>query len=60
MASWEKFKDEQKSLSLGLTRRQFLPLLGATAVATAAPVYCIRRKAGHLGNHPTRWRDSFT
>ena len=37
MASSEKFKDDQKSLSSGLTRRQFLPLLGATAVAAAAP-----------------------
>src|SRR5262245_61388980 len=37
MASLEKSKDDQKSLSPGLTRRQFLPLLGATAVATATP-----------------------
>ena len=37
MASSETFKDDQKSLSPGLTRRQFLPLLGATAVAAAAP-----------------------
>ena len=37
MASSEKFKDDQKSLSSGLTRRQFLPLLGATAVAAATP-----------------------
>ena len=37
MASLEKPKDDQKSLSSGLTRRQFLPLLGATAVATATP-----------------------
>jgi 6-phosphogluconolactonase len=37
MASSEKFKDDQKSLSSGLTRRQFLPLLGATAMAAAAP-----------------------
>ena len=37
MASSEKSKDDQKSLSSGLTRRQFLPLLGATAIAAAAP-----------------------
>jgi 6-phosphogluconolactonase len=37
MASLEKSKDDQKSLSSGLTRRQFLPLLGATAVAAATP-----------------------
>src|SRR5262250_3890122 len=37
MASLEKSKDDQKSLSFGLTRRQFLPLLGATAVAAATP-----------------------
>ena len=37
MASSEKFNDDQKSPSPGLTRRQFLPLLGATAVAAAAP-----------------------
>ena len=37
MASLEKSKDDQKSLSSGLTRRQFLPLLGATAIAAAAP-----------------------
>jgi 6-phosphogluconolactonase len=37
MASSEKFKDDQKSLSSGLSRRQFLPLLGATAIAAAAP-----------------------
>ena len=37
MATLEKSKDDQKSLSYGLTRRQFLPLLGATAVAAAAP-----------------------
>src|SRR5262244_428525 len=37
MASLEKSKDDQKSLSSGLTRRQFIPLLGATAVAAATP-----------------------
>src|SRR5438105_2129458 len=37
MASSEKFNDDQGSLSSGLTRRQFLPLLGATAIAAAAP-----------------------
>ena len=37
MASLEKSKDDQKSPSSSLTRRQFLPLLGATAVATATP-----------------------
>jgi len=37
MASLEKSNDDQKSLSSGLTRRQFLPLLGATAVAAATP-----------------------
>ena len=38
MASSEKSKHDQKSLSSGLTRRQFLPLLGATAaLATVAP-----------------------
>src|SRR5262245_58871815 len=37
MASLEKSRDDQKALSSGLTRRQFLPLLGATAVATATP-----------------------
>src|SRR5215475_8095854 len=37
MASMEKSKDDPKSLSSGLTRRQFLPLLGATAVAAATP-----------------------
>jgi len=37
MASSEKFADDRKSLSTGLTRRQFLPLLGATAIAAAAP-----------------------
>ena len=37
MASSEKFKDDQQSPSSGMTRRQFLPLLGATAVTAAAP-----------------------
>src|SRR5437016_403477 len=37
MASSEKFRDDQPSLSSGLTRRQFLPLLGATALVSAAP-----------------------
>jgi 6-phosphogluconolactonase len=37
MASLEKSKDDQKSPSSGLTRRQFLPLLGATAVAATTP-----------------------
>ena len=37
MASSEKFKDDQKSPSSGLTRRQFLPLLGASAIAAATP-----------------------
>ena len=37
MASSEKFKCDQQSQSSGLTRRQFLPLLGTTAVAAAAP-----------------------
>ena len=37
MTSLEKSKDDQKSLSSSLTRRQFLPLLGATAVAAATP-----------------------
>ncbi len=37
MGSSEKIKDDQKSLSASLTRRQFLPMLGATAVAAAAP-----------------------
>src|SRR3984893_15890786 len=38
MASSEKSKHDQKSLSSGLTRRQFLPLLGATAaLATVTP-----------------------
>ena len=38
MASSEQFKDDQKSPSSGLTRRQFLPLLGASvALATVAP-----------------------
>ena len=37
MASSENFKDDQISLSPGMTRRQFLPLLGATAVVAAAP-----------------------
>jgi len=37
MASSEKFKDDQQSPSSGMTRRQFLPLLGATAVTVAAP-----------------------
>jgi 6-phosphogluconolactonase len=37
MASSEKFKEDQKSLPSGLTRRQFLPLVGATAIAAAAP-----------------------
>src|SRR5438477_12269485 len=37
MASSEQFKSDQKSLSPGLTRRQFLPLLGATAAVAAAP-----------------------
>ena len=36
MASSDKFKD-QKSPSSGLTRRQFLPMLGATAFAAVAP-----------------------
>lgn len=37
MASSEKFKDDRKSLSSGLTRRQFLPMLGATAFAAVDP-----------------------
>ena len=37
MASSEKFRDDQPSLPSGLTRRQFLPLLGATALVSAAP-----------------------
>src|SRR5215470_15023653 len=37
MASLGKSKDDQQSLSSSLTRRQFLPLLGATAVAAATP-----------------------
>src|SRR4030095_15000004 len=37
MGSSEKSTDDRKSLSPGLTRRQFLPLLGATAIAAVAP-----------------------
>jgi 6-phosphogluconolactonase len=35
MASSEKSQDDQKPLSSGLTRRQFLPLLGASAALAA-------------------------
>src|SRR5262245_21969749 len=42
MASMEKSKDDPKSLSSGLTRRQFLPLLGATAVAAATTPNVVR------------------
>lgn len=37
MATFERSEDDRKSLSSGLTRRQFLPLLGAAAAAAAAP-----------------------
>ena len=52
MASLEKSKDDQKSLSSGLTRRQFLPLLGATAVATATPSV-VRAAPGGVPGRPS-------
>ena len=52
MASLEKSKDDQKSLSSGLTRRQFLPLLGATAVAAATPSV-VRAAPGGVPGRPS-------
>src|SRR5262244_3265626 len=52
MASLEESKDDQKSLSSGLTRRQFLPLLGATAVATATPSV-VRAAPGGVPGRPS-------
>src|SRR5215472_456963 len=52
MASLEKSKDDQKSLSSGLTRRQSLPLLGATAVAAATPSV-VRTAPGGVPGRPS-------
>ena len=52
MASLEKSKDDQKSLSSGLTRRQFLPLLGAIAVAAATPSV-VRAAPGGVPGRPS-------
>ena len=60
MASSEKFTDDRKSLSPGLTRRQFLPLLGATAIAAAAPGILHAAPGGNPENHPAHCHDSFT
>ncbi len=49
MASSEKSKHDPQSLPSGLTRRQFLPLLGATAVAAAAPGILHAAPAGISG-----------
>lgn len=53
MTSREKSKDEQTSLSSGLTRREFLPLLGATAVAAGTPSVASAAPGGFHGHpHP--------
>jgi len=49
MTSPEKSKDDQKSQSSGLTRRQFLPLLGATTVAAATPSVLRAAPGGNPG-----------
>ena len=60
MASLEKSKDDQKSQSSGLTRRQFLPLLGATAVAAATPGVLSAAPGGSPDDHLPRRRNSST
>ena len=60
MASSEKFRDDQPSLPSGLTRRQFLPLLGATALVSAAPGILHAAPGGVPEDHPAQCRDSFT
>src|SRR5215471_16638834 len=52
MASSENFKDDQKSLSSGLTRRQFLPMLAATAFTAAAPGILRAAPGGTPGKPP--------
>lgn len=49
MSSPEKSKDDQKSLLSGLTRRQFLPLLGATAIAATTPSLLRAAQGGSPG-----------
>ena len=49
MASSERSKDDQKGLSSSLTRRQFLPLLGATAIAAATPSVLRAQPGGSPG-----------
>lgn len=50
MATSEDSTHDQKPLSLGLTRRQFLPLLGATAaLATVAPRSLAAARSGPSG-----------
>ena len=51
MASSEKFQHDQNPPSSGLTRRQFLPLLGATA---ASPPLRPASPCAKTGNRPTR------